>query len=90
MTSKFNFNNIDSTEGGDTYMIPQGKVENLKTLREWRAYKRLSKAEIAKALGVHPSTYGRMENRPADVSVREANQLAEIFECEVAQINFFE
>ncbi|MBA9088703.1 DNA-binding XRE family transcriptional regulator [Fontibacillus solani] len=72
-------------------MIPQAKVENkFKTLREWRAFRRLPKNQIAKALEVHPSTYNNMEDNPQDVTVREATILAEIFECKVEEINFFE
>lgn len=61
-----------------------------KTLREWRAFRRKTKAEVAKALEVHPSTYARMEDRPADVTMREASLLAKIFNCEVGEINFFD
>ena len=71
-------------------MVSAVKPDTVKTLREWRAYKRLSKSEIAKALDVHPSTYTRMESRPADCTVREANILADVFGCAVEQINFFE
>ncbi|MNI39653.1 helix-turn-helix protein [compost metagenome] len=72
-------------------MIPKAMTEgNSKTLREWRAFKRLTKAKVAKHLDVHPTTYASMENRPMDVTVREAVILAEIFECKVEEINFFE
>lgn len=71
-------------------MIPKSGSKNTKTLREWRAFRRLSKAAIAQSLGVHPSTYARMENRPGEVSVREANLLAQAFDCEVGDINFFD
>ncbi|MNW47223.1 helix-turn-helix protein [compost metagenome] len=72
-------------------MIPQAKTESdTKTLREWRAFKRLTKSKVAKFLDVHPSTYASMENKPMDVTVREAAILAELFECRVEEINFFE
>lgn len=71
-------------------MIPKETAINQKTLREWRAFRRLTRKEVAKRLDVHPSTYARMENHPSDVSVLEANLLAEIFDCGVTEINFFE
>ncbi|MNC09005.1 helix-turn-helix protein [compost metagenome] len=71
-------------------MVPDGQTRAVKTLREWRAYRRLSKAEIAKVLGVHPSTYSRMETRPADITVKEATILADVLTCEVGEINFFD
>lgn len=71
-------------------MIPSGTQRVLRTLREWRVFRRATKAEIAQALGVHPSTYARMEDRPEDATVKEAILLAEFFECEVEEINFFE
>lgn len=71
-------------------MITAGTATMQKTLREWRAYLRLTKADVAHGLGVHPSTYARMEAHPEDVTVGEANVLAKIFGCEVSGINFFE
>ncbi|OPG98964.1 hypothetical protein B2I21_07350 [Chryseobacterium mucoviscidosis] len=71
-------------------MIPSETQNTFRTLREWRVYRRLEKRIIAQALDVHPSTYARMEDRPEDVSVSEANVLADVFQCELQEINFFE
>lgn len=71
-------------------MFPNGGQTAVRTLREWRAYRIMTKAAVAKALDVHPTTYANMEKRPGDVSVKDANQLAQIFGCDVGEINFFE
>ncbi|MEF2965088.1 helix-turn-helix transcriptional regulator [Paenibacillus sp. M1] len=71
-------------------MVPNATPSTVKTLREWRAYRRLPKAQIAKILSVHPSTYAKMEDRPGDVSMNDARILAEIFECRLEEINFFD
>lgn len=71
-------------------MIAKQNDNETKTLREWRAYKRMTKCGVAKEIGVHPATYARMENNPSSVSMREATLLAETFGCETSEIFFLE
>ncbi|MDQ1233315.1 transcriptional regulator with XRE-family HTH domain [Paenibacillus sp. SORGH_AS306] len=61
-----------------------------KTIREWRAFRKLTKTKIASELRIHVSTYTRMEDRPSSVSMEDAVKLSEVFQCEVGNIIFFE
>ncbi|WP_311080912.1 helix-turn-helix transcriptional regulator [Paenibacillus polymyxa] len=63
---------------------------HMKTLREWRAYKKLSKRKVAEVLGVSESTYVRMEKRPYKLSIETAMALSEFYQCDLREINFFE
>lgn len=71
-------------------MLANKSATNVKTVREWRAYRRMTKSEAAKAVGVTPPTYTRMENNPSDISIRASEKLASIFQCDVREINFFD
>ncbi|KAF6569044.1 helix-turn-helix transcriptional regulator [Paenibacillus sp. EKM206P] len=62
----------------------------MKTLREWRAYKKLSKRKVAEVLGVSESTYVRMEETPYKLSIKTAMALSEFYQCDLREINFFE
>lgn len=64
--------------------------QHRRTIREWRAYRKLTKSKIANNMKVCISTYTRMENRPESVSMHEAAELADVFECKVRDIIFFE
>ncbi|WP_211750413.1 helix-turn-helix transcriptional regulator [Paenibacillus sp. Marseille-Q4541] len=64
--------------------------QHRRTIREWRAYRKLTKTKIADSMKVCISTYTRMENRPESVSMQEASELADVFECRVRDIVFFE
>ncbi|MEC0234035.1 helix-turn-helix transcriptional regulator [Paenibacillus kribbensis] len=62
----------------------------IRTLREWRAYKKMDKKAVAKALCVSESTYTRMENAPHKISIGNAVVLSKLFGCDMKEINFFE
>ncbi|MDN4069985.1 helix-turn-helix transcriptional regulator [Paenibacillus vini] len=61
-----------------------------RTIREWRAYRRLQKGEIATRMGVFISAYSRMENEPEEIEMKDAEKLASIFGCSLYDIIFFE
>ncbi|WP_342419831.1 helix-turn-helix transcriptional regulator [Paenibacillus sp. FSL H8-0168] len=61
-----------------------------RTLREWRAYRKLSKTAVAEKLDIHTSTYTRMEERPETITMLESMELAKVFGCVVGEIIFFE
>lgn len=61
-----------------------------KTIREWRAYKKWSKAETAKRLGVNPMTYAKFEDEPYKIRLGDAVKLAKVFGCNLSEIIFFE
>lgn len=60
-----------------------------RTLEEWRALNNLSKSAVARYLGVHPSTYARLEDHPENMTIDTAMRLKQLFGCEVKQIIFF-
>ncbi|GIO42533.1 helix-turn-helix transcriptional regulator [Paenibacillus apis] len=68
----------------------RAKTHRRRTLREWRAFRRLSKTAISSRMGVHISTYTNIEEHPWEIKMKYAIKLAEIFECEVHDIIFFE
>lgn len=61
-----------------------------RTVREWRAFRKLTKSSIAARLGVHSGTYKRMEDHPEKTTFEEALRLADVFGCKVGEIIFFE
>lgn len=63
--------------------------EQVRTLEEWRAVKKLSKSAIARILDCHPSTYAKLEDNPGNITVETALVLSVVFGCEVKQIKFF-
>lgn len=65
-------------------------VGSKRTLREWRALKKMDKQDLATAIGVHPSTYAKWEDHPADIKIKEAVRIAEVLNCDVSDIIFFE
>jgi DNA-binding XRE family transcriptional regulator len=63
---------------------------NRRTVREWRAYRRLSKSEVAKQMKVHTQTYSRMEDKPENITLTYAVKLSSVFGCDPKEIIFFE
>ncbi|PYE52529.1 helix-turn-helix transcriptional regulator [Paenibacillus barcinonensis] len=61
-----------------------------RTLREWRAYRKYTKSAMAAKLGIHNSTYKRIEDYPEKTTFEEAVKLAEALECQISEIIFFE
>lgn len=61
-----------------------------RTIREWRAFKKLTKAKVAELMGKHASTYARLEDNPGSITIEDAIKLAEVFECDVRDIIFFD
>ncbi len=61
-----------------------------RTIREWLAYKEFSKQHVANLLGVHGSTFDAWMRQPDKMKIRHAVKLAEIFDCDVGDIIFFE
>lgn len=73
---------------GETQVIQPFSL-HARTLEEWRALNGFSKSDVARYLGVHPSTYARMEDHPESMSIDTAMKLKQLFKCEVKQIIFF-
>ena len=67
-------------------------MENQKrTIREWRAFRRLNKKKLAEFIGVSFPTYHKWENgRAGEIRFRQAILLSKAFQCEVDDIIFFE
>lgn len=63
---------------------------NRKTVREWRAYRRLTKSEVAKQMNINIQKYSRMEDRPENITLTYAVKLSSVFECDPKEIIFFE
>lgn len=61
-----------------------------RTLREWRAKRKLNKQDVSKRLGVAPSTYAKWESNPADMKIADAVRISEVLECKLSDIIFFE
>lgn len=61
-----------------------------RTMREWRAYLKMTKNDIAKKIGVHPSTYATWEEYPENIKIGDTIRIAQAFHCEVNEIDFFE
>lgn len=51
---------------------------------------RYTQEEVANLLGISRPTYARMEKSPQDISIKEARNLAKIFEIPVEEIFFAE
>lgn len=66
-------------------------MENVKrTLREWRAFLKLNKQEMARMLGIHPATYSKWEDKPEEIRVCDVVKIANVLKCDVSEIIFFE
>jgi transcriptional regulator with XRE-family HTH domain len=63
---------------------------NKRTLREWRAYLNFTKQDMAKLIGVHPSTYAKWEQHPESIRVVDVFRIAEKLKCGPEEIIFFE
>ena len=51
---------------------------------------RYTQEEVANLLGISRPTYARMEKSPQDIPIKEARNLAKIFEISVEEIFFAE
>lgn len=71
-------------------MIAKQTAKETKTVREWRAFRRMTKGAVAKEIGVHPATYARMENNPSTITIRHVALLADVFGCNADDIFFLE
>lgn len=60
-----------------------------RTVREWRVFRKYTKSAMAAQLGVHDSTYRRIEDHPEKITVQDALRLAEVLNCQVGEIIFF-
>jgi len=58
------------------------------TVRQWRAVRGKTQAEMSELLGVHINTYRNWEKTPHIIDVRHAQRLAEIFEADINDIDF--
>ena len=61
-----------------------------RTIREWLAYKKFTKQHVAGLLGVHGSTFDAWMRQPDKIRIKDAVKLADIFDCDVGEIIFFE
>ncbi|KGE18483.1 helix-turn-helix domain-containing protein [Paenibacillus wynnii] len=61
-----------------------------RTMREWRAYLNLSKQDVGRSLGIHPSTYAKWERNPEEIKVCDIERIADAFKCDPKEIIFFE
>lgn len=59
-----------------------------KTIREWRAYRKFTKKEVALSIGIHQSTYSKWEDNPSDIRIADIPRLAEAFQCHANEIIF--
>ena len=58
------------------------------TLKQARIGVDMTQQEVADRLGVHVTTYGRMEAHPEDITFKQGSQLAQIFKINVDDIFF--
>lgn len=59
------------------------------TLKELRARKNKTQAEVAKELNISTQTYNTWENNPRKIKLREALKLAEYFDVNIGEIKVF-
>lgn len=64
-------------------------MNNAFTLRELRARKNKTQAEVAKELNVSTQTYNTWENNPRKIKLREALKLAKYFDVDIGEIKVF-
>ncbi|WP_217563039.1 helix-turn-helix transcriptional regulator [Paenibacillus sp. GbtcB18] len=65
-------------------------INSGRTLREWRAKQKLTKQEMSRKLGIHPSTYSKWEEHAEDIRIVDAIRIADVLGCRVSEIVFFE
>lgn len=64
-------------------------MNNAFTLRELRARKNKTQAEVAKELNISTQTYNTWENNPRKIKLREALKLAKYFDVDIGEIKVF-
>ncbi|NPC90986.1 helix-turn-helix transcriptional regulator [Bacillus sp. WMMC1349] len=60
-----------------------------RTPKEWRARLNLTQDDVAKALGIHRTTYSSWERNPQKMEIEEGVALADVFGCDFSEIIFF-
>lgn len=58
------------------------------TIRQWRLAKEISQEQMAEKCGVHRNTYAAWEERPEDISVKNAKIIANVLGESVNKIFF--
>ena len=58
------------------------------TLAEWRRAKNISQSDMAKACGVHTNTYQHWEKKPSNISIINAEKIADRLGIAVSDIIF--
>ncbi len=58
------------------------------TIRQWRLAKEISQEQMAEKCGVHRNTYAAWEERPEDISVKNAKIIANALGESVNKIFF--
>lgn len=59
------------------------------TLRQWRMYRQITQAEMARRIGVAISTYNRYEQCVAKVQVGRLCKIADVLRCSINEIKVF-
>ena len=58
------------------------------TLKEWRSRKKYTQQELAKVIGISPSTYNIWENNPDAIKPKDAFKIAKSLEVSIDEIIF--
>ncbi|MDW4322546.1 helix-turn-helix transcriptional regulator [Staphylococcus saprophyticus] len=58
------------------------------TLKEWRSRKNYTQPELAKKIGISPSTYNIWENNPDAIKPKDAFKIAKTLEVSIDEIIF--
>ncbi|MDG0820463.1 helix-turn-helix transcriptional regulator [Staphylococcus equorum] len=58
------------------------------TLKEWRSRKKYTQPELARKIGISPSTYNIWENNPDAIKPKDAFKIAKTLEVSIDEIIF--
>ena len=58
------------------------------TLKEWRSRKNYTQPELAKVIGISPSTYNIWENNPEIIKPKDAFKIAKALNVSINEIIF--
>lgn len=58
------------------------------TLKEWRSRKNYTQPELAKVIGISPSTYNIWENNPEIIKPKDAFKIAKALNVSIDEIIF--
>ena len=58
------------------------------TLEEWRSRKKYTQQELAKVIGISPSTYNIWENNPEIIKPKDAFKIAKALNVSINEIIF--